>query len=58
MSKTDPSTTMDRLLHALGAIQAAHGCMLGSTFANAGLMNDYLQDAGKTIRELIKDIPA
>lgn len=56
MSKTDPSTTMDRLLHALGAIQAAHGCLLGSTVANAGMISDYLGDAAVTIKGIIKEI--
>ncbi len=54
MSKTDPSTTMDRLLHALGAIQAAHGCLQGSTIANAGIIADYLGEASITIKGIIK----
>mgnify|MGYP000988699632 len=56
MSKTDPSTTMDRLLHALGAIQAAHGCLLGSTVANAGMISDNLADAAATIKGIIKEM--
>ena len=53
---TDPTTTLDRLLHALGAIQAAHGCLQGSTIANAGLISDYLGDAAVTIKGIIKEI--
>lgn len=54
---TDPTTTLDKLLHALGAIQAAHGCLLGSTVANAGIMADHLGDAAKTLNEAIKGLP-
>lgn len=54
---TDPITLQDKLLHALGCVQAAHGCLQGSTIANAGIMSDYLQDAGVTIRGIIKDLP-
>lgn len=53
----DPTTTLDKLLHALGAIQAAHGCLLGSTVANAGIIADYLGDAAVTIKGIIKEMP-
>ncbi len=58
MSKTDPATTTDRLLHALGAIQAAHGCLQGSTIANAGIIADYLGDAAVTIKGIIRQASA
>jgi len=54
MSKSDPKDTTDKLLHALGAIQAAHGCLQGSTIANAGIIADYLGEASVTIKGIIK----
>jgi hypothetical protein len=54
---TDPATIQDRLLHALGSIQAAHGCLLGSTIANAGLISDYLAEASVAVRGIIKEMP-
>ena len=52
--KSDPQTTQDSLLHALGCVQAAHGCLQGSHITNAGICADHLQDAAKTLLGLIK----
>ncbi len=51
---SDPQTPMDKVLHALGCIQAAHGCLMGSTITNAGICSDYLADAARTLKELVK----
>ena len=55
---TDPTTTLDRLLHTLGCIQAAHGCLLGSTVANAGIMADYLADSAVMTKLVMSDVEA
>jgi len=52
-----PATAQDQLLHALGCVQAAHGCLQGSTIANAGIIADYLGDAATTIKGIIKEMP-
>ena len=51
---TGPLTIQDELLHILGCVQAAHGCLQGSHIVNAGICADYLQDAAKTLLGLIK----
>ncbi len=54
---TDPTTLQDRLIAVLGNIQAAHGCLQGSTIANAGIIADYLGEASVTIKGIIKEMP-
>ena len=54
---TDPTTLQDKLLHALGCVQEAHGCLQGSTIANAGIIADCLSDAAVTLRGIIKEMP-
>ena len=49
---TGPLTIQDELLHILGCVQAANGCLQGSTVANAGIMSDYHADACKHLLAL------
>ena len=49
-----PLTTQDALLHALGCVQAAHGCLQGSHIVNAGICAQNLAEAAATLLAIIK----
>ena len=53
---TDP-TLQDRILEALGHIEMAHGCLLGSTIDNAGIIGENLAQAAVVLRGIVKEMP-